>query len=303
MEQEQKQKASSMSKMLLTGAITLALSTAIGAGIGFGASYLQTPKWRATAQFDQPRITELGNYFDLYSTYTFLNGGEPQSYTLLKNEQGQFSLAPQRSQTAEKMAIEATYNEFKRNLTSPDVLKDYLTRTNLVKVKSQTENISETAAMEQLSSQFNFQRANINKGSADSLSVTSTKTDEAAKMLNGFIQFANQQTRVNLNGDLIAKWKLLFQQVKNAAELKIGPTQQGNQIAMQDWNGKLNMMKTVQPLDNKLVAYRFVQSPTEANSPIAPKRSIWATIGALSGLLLGMIGLSARRSPKPRYND
>ncbi|OOS00190.1 transporter [Haemophilus paracuniculus] len=287
---------------MLTGAITLALTTAIGAGIGFGASYVQTPKWRATAQFDQPKVSELGNYFDLYSTYTFLNGGEPQSYTLLKNEQGQFSLAPQRSQTAEQMATESAYQEFKRNLTSPDVLKDYLTRTNLVKVKSQTENISETAAMEQLSSQFNFQRANLNKGTADSLSVTSTKTDEAAKMLNGFIQFANQQTRVNLNTDLIAKWKILFQQVKNATELKLGPTQQGNQIAMQDWNGKLNIMKTVQPLDDKLVAYRFVQSPTEAGSPIAPKRSIWAMIGALSGLLLGMIGLSARRSPKSAQN-
>lgn len=50
------------------------LVTAVGAGVGFAGAKFQPTQWQASAQFEQPRIAELGNYFSLFSTYHLISG-------------------------------------------------------------------------------------------------------------------------------------------------------------------------------------------------------------------------------------
>lgn len=276
----------------LKGLVTLALTAAIGAGAGFGGSQLQTPQWKAEASFDQPRILELGNYYSLFSTYTFLNGGEGVAYQVVANDKGVLTLTPSSSPKAEQEAINSSYQEFKRNLNSPDQLLAFLTQAESVKRKAQLENQPVALIAQQVAGQFEFKGKTATQ--ADSLSVVSANPEEANQLLSDFIAFTNQQTKQSLNAELIAKWKNLFQQITKTVEIKLGAVQQGNQIAVQDWNGKLNLMRSVQPLDDKLVAYRFVKSPSVPLSPSSPAPLLWAMIGALSGLILGIFYLSAR---------
>ncbi|WGE56747.1 transporter [Actinobacillus equuli subsp. haemolyticus] len=291
MQQQQSISLSAFFKRLCKGTTTLIFTTAIGAGAAFGLAQLQTPVWKSVAQFDQPRVLELGNYYALYSTYSFLNGGDNVTYHVLKDDKSALSLAPAVSQKAEELAAQAAYEEFKRNLTSVDVLVNFLAQTETVKLKAQLENKPIAVVAQQMATQFVFDNAS-KRQPADRLSVSSANPEEAQQLLSQFIAFANQQTKQTLNAELIAKWKILFQQVKTAAEIKLGATQQGNQIAAQDWNGKLALMRSVQPLDDKLVAFRFVKAPNVPLSPHSPNQSLWLMIGGLSGLLFGIMLVS-----------
>ena len=277
--------------MLLRYLFTLILCIVIGVAGGFGLSSLQTPIWKATAEFEPPKVLELGNYYTLFSTYTFLNGGDSVSYHVISDEKGAFSLAPEVGRKAEDLATQGSYNEFKRNLISPDVLVAFLAQTETVKLKAQLANQPIATTAQRLADQFVFQAASKTQP-FDRLSVNSENPEEAHKLLSDFITFANQQTRQTLNAELVAKWKNLFQQIKSAAEIKLGATQQGNQIATQDWNGKLNLMRSVQPLDDQLTAFRLVKTPSVPLAADSPNQSLWMMIGALSGLLLGMIIVS-----------
>ncbi|WP_044024196.1 transporter [Actinobacillus ureae] len=272
--------------------MTLIFTTAIGVGAAFSLTQLQTPVWKSVAQFDQPRVLELGNYYALYSTYSFLNSGDNVTYHVLKDDKSALSLAPAVSQKAEELAAQAAYEEFKRNLTSVDVLVNFLAQTETVKLKVQLENKPIAVMAQQMATQFVFDNAS-KRQPADRLSVSSVNPEEAQQLLSQFIAFANQQTKQTLNAELIAKWKILFQQVKTAAEIKLGATQQGNQIAAQDyWNGKLVLMRSAQPQDDKLVAFRFVKAPNVPLSPHSPNQSLWLMIGGLSGLLFGIVLVS-----------
>ena len=90
---------------------------------------------------------------------------------------------------------------------------------------------------------------------------------------------------------MITKWKSLFEQVKNAADAKIDVS----------WENKLKMMQSVQPLDNNLVAFHFVQQP---NLVMAEKPYVISTgIGAGFGImlsLLAMLILGAGRNKKAK---
>ncbi|WGE89211.1 transporter [Actinobacillus arthritidis] len=271
--------------------LTLIITTAIGGGIGFGLSFAQKSTWTATAQFEQPSVSELGNYYTLFSTYSFLNGGDSVSYRVVKDEKGALVLAPESGAKAEEKVKTESYDVFKRTLRSPDVLTAFLAQTETVKLKAQLENKPTAIIAQNLAQQFVFQ--DIAKSQPfEQLSVTSENPEDANKLLSDFIAFASQQAKQTLNAELIAKWKVLFQQIKNVAEIKLGATQQGNQIAMQDWNGKLNLMRSVQPLDDKLVPFKFVKSPSVPLMPSSPAQALWIMIGALVGLLCGMVIVS-----------
>lgn len=281
-------------KALLRAAFILIFTTLLGGAAGYGLSYLQTPKWRVSAQFDAPTVAELGNYYALLSTYNLLNGGEPISYKLIKDEKGTFVLAPESNNQSSAQAVERSYAEFKRQLTSTDTLHAYLNGNELIKRKAIATNQSEVVLMQKVAAQFQFQAASRSVAQ-DSISYLGDNAAEGAQLISGFLHFANLRARESLNNELITRWKVLFQQIKQAAEGNLGVIQQGSEIARQDWQGKLAMMRAVQPLDNQLQAYRLTHSPSTPLAPSSPNRPVWATIGALSGLLLALFGLTLVR--------
>lgn len=249
---------------LLYRFLVIILFAGIGAGSGFGLSYLQTEKWEVSAQFEQPTIPDLGNYYNLYSTYNFLNTNN------------------QDNQAAQKQVVEQAYDEFKRHLTSADLLQDYLMQTESVKLKAQVEKKTAVQVAAEIVEQFELQKKSAT--SADSVSLISDTPEDAKKLLSDFILLANSKAREKLNGDLIAQWKVLFGHIKTASELNLNG-KENNQV----WAAKLQMMRSVQPLDNNLNAYRLVKSPSVSLKPISPDRLFWLMIGALSGLVVGFM--------------
>lgn len=261
-------------KTLFYRLLVILLFTAIGAGAGFGLSYLQPEKWKVTAQFEQPTVPDLGNYYTLASTYHFLNANS------------------QDNQAAQKQVVEQSYDEFKRHLASADLLQAYLVQTEIVKLKAQVEKKTVAVVANEIAEQVKVYKEPA--ASADHLSMTLENAEDAQKLLTDFIQLANAQAREKLNADLIAKWKVLFQQIKTASELNLGAKQGG------DWAAKLQMMRSVQPLDNTLTSYRLVKSPSVPLKPESPDRLFWLMIGALSGLLIGGILSFAVKARKPQ---
>ena len=276
----------SLVRIMLRNLAVLLLSIGFGVATGWGLTQLQTPMWKSTAQFDKPLVTHLGNYYSLFSIYTLLNGGHHTAYKVTTLANGTAVLVPELSHFAEETATEKSFQEFKRMLTSPDVLHQFLTQNELIKQTASQNNMPVALLAQEISTQFSFE------SKTDRLSVLSANPKEAAQLLTGFITFANAQAVANLNAELVAVWKTLFQQTKQAAEIKLGAIQQGSQIAQQDWAGKLNLMLSVQPLDNKLEAFRFVQSPTVPLQPHTPAVSLWMMIGGLVGLVLGLLIVS-----------
>lgn len=235
----------------------------IGAGAGFGLSYTQTEQWKITAQFEQPTTPDLGNYYSLLSTYNFLNTNNQEK-------------------TDQKESVELVYTEFKRNLMSADLLKSYLEQAESVKLKAQVKKKSVVVVASELAEQFRFQKdPDI---SVDNISLISDNAEEAKQLLTGFILLANAQAREKLNADLITKWKVLFQQIKTASELS--PSNKQGEIS---WANKLKMMQSVQPLDDNLITYRLVKSPSVSLKPEAPNRLFWTILGAIIALILGLL--------------
>lgn len=231
--------------------------TAVGAGVGFGGTQIMPTKWQATAQFEKPKVQELGNYFSLFSTYSLVSGD---------------SIAADVSKVEEK-AVGSAYVEFKRRLMAKDELVAFLARNETVKAKAlaESQNVQEVA--KQLADQVQFSSLN----GVDELTITLDSAEQASGLMNTYLQALNQQVKTVLNDELAAKWKALFQQVKTAADAKIDAT----------WGNKLNMMKSVQPLDGKLAAFRFSKSPTVTAVTADPIQ--WIGGGAGAGFLLGLL--------------
>lgn len=256
-EQVQTQR-SSVGQFFTSLFLLLALS-AIGGVAGWFGATTQTAYWKAEAQFEVPKVTDLGNYYSLHSTYHLLKG----------------------ENTASNDAIitDTAYQEFIRNLKSPDILQHYLVQSDIVKQSATNQNKPVAMEAQLFAQHFNFDSA------THTLSLSLTNPENAAKLLTDFTAFSTLQTRLNLNNELIAKWKILFQQVKQLAETSTG-------TAQQEWATKLNLMRSVQPLDNQLTAYRLVKSPTVPTKPEAPKdQLLWAAIGSGIGLLLGFLAV------------
>lgn len=273
-------------RIVMRNVFILLFCVGLGGFVGWGLTTLQTPMWKSVAQFDKPRVTHLGNYYELFSIYQFVQGSNQAAYKLLTQGNGQISLVADVTKTAEEITTEKSFAEFKRNLSSPDVLQNYLVQSEMVKQLAQRENRPIVDIAQRLAKQFGFD------SKTNRLSVSFANPEESARLLAEFISFANLQTVVNLNAELVTQWKVLFQQVKQAAELKLGMIAQGAQVAQQDWEGKLNIMRSVQPLDNKLEAFLLLQSPTVPQQPDSPDISLWIMIGALNGLVLGLLMMS-----------
>ncbi|MDG6791753.1 hypothetical protein [Glaesserella parasuis] len=251
---EQVQTQRSSVGLFFTSLFLLLILSAIGGVAGWFGATTQTAYWKAEAQFEVPKVTDLGNYYSLHNTYN-----------LLKNDLATNDLA----------IINSAYKEFTRNVKSPDILQHFLVQNEIVKQLAAKQNKPVSLEAQQLASSFHFNEA------TNTLSTTLINPNEAVTLLTDFIAFSTLQTRADLNTELITKWKVLFQQVKQLAETSTG-------TAQQEWTTKLNLMRSVQPLDNQLTAYRLVKSPTVPTKPEAPKdQLLWAAIGGGIGLLLG----------------
>ncbi|QLB21646.1 hypothetical protein A6B43_05145 [Vespertiliibacter pulmonis] len=245
--------------------LLLTACVGIGAGTGWGLSEMKTSQWRSTIKFDAPTVIELGNYYSLATTYALLQG--------------------EKMAEVEQTISQKSYAEFKRNLSSPDLLKLYLTESEVVKQQASAQNLPIDTVAQQIAPHFQLDEKN------NQFSVTLENPEKAKLLLTNFILFITEKTRQILKNELTQKWKILFQQVKYAAENNLGPIQTGEQVAKQDWSGKLNLMRSVSPLDENLVAFRLLQVPTTPTTPISPDKSLWVMIGALAGLVFGLFGI------------
>lgn len=235
---------------------------ALGLGVGYFYVDTQPKQWKASAIFEAPRVAELGNYFSLYSTYH-----------LVQNE-------GKSDPNLEKVVADNAYAEFKRALNAPDARKQFLTDNGIVKQIADVHYQSLNETVSRLSEKLHFD------DSSNTLSLTLTNPELATKMLEQYIVYSQNMVRNTLNNDLIAKWKFLFQNVKQSAEANLGA----------NWQGKYNLMRSVQPLDNQLIAYHFVQKPLASVKPEMPEKLIEAlTFGGGLGLLLSFLFAFLRR--------
>lgn len=238
----------------------------LGGGIGAAVAHFYPPKWQVSAQFEPPKMDELGNYFSLFSTYSLVSG-DADAVDMTK---------------IEKKATEAAYQEFSSLLNSPTQLETYLAQSPFAKSLAEIEQTGEQQVVKNLASHFRFGTQN---GQAE-FTLMSFDRQEVDSLFVDYIRYINQQARDTLNKGLIDKWKVLFGQVKQAADAKIDVS----------WENKLKMMQSVKPLDNNLVAFRFVQSPmlSQDQKPY----TIGVTGGAAAGLIFSLLAMLILRSPR-----
>ena len=227
----------------------------IGAAFGGMLGYFQPNRGAIETKLEAPRVADLNNYFSLFSTYR------------LVNDDGKMS---------DEAVAGAVYQEFLKQLTSTDLLKQYLREHDFVNQLAQVTGNSVEQEIQQFITLFK-----VDSNQQVTTIRLENMTDNVAmseSIIDGFLSFINGQTKEILYADLIGKWKNLFLQVKNAADNNLGDV----------WKGKLQMMMSVQPLDDELRSYRIVAAPTLAQATM-PNIVIFGGIGAGLGLLLGFL--------------
>lgn len=236
----------------------------IGAAAGGLSAHFQPKQWQAEAQTAAPVVSQLGNYYALSEVYAVVQG-EPLNQT------------------------EQVYHAFRQLLQSPEVRRVFLSEHDLIKQHAATQKQLVEAILPDFLANFSLNlTAYPNPAAAqfDRIAVRAETAEGAKTLLNDYLQFVQRQAREQLNGELIARWKVKFDQVKFAAENALGAVQ-GNATLPPDWAGKLKLMKSVQPLDNNLQPFRLMQMPTvtqiSRQSPLD-----WALLGAASGAFLAI---------------
>ncbi|OOF37757.1 hypothetical protein [Rodentibacter heidelbergensis] len=235
---------------------TLVISTALCGVIGYASSYWIKPQWQTEAEITQPTLTELGNYYSLFSMYHLIKGQD----------------------NAEDKVAELVYQHYTEQLVSYDNLKQFW--ENAPYYREKAENNAKN--LNTLIQNTHFQPLNKHAGK---ITLTLNEPEEAQALLSSLLNHNNLLTRKVMYDQLILQWKNLFTQVKTAAELNLGNLPYGHVVERQDWQGKLNMMKSVSPLDEQFTAYHLTKTPQQ---PEAIGRDSWGAIGAGIGLLLGL---------------
>lgn len=247
---------------ILGSLVVAAILTAAGAAGGYWHANNQPQQWKATAKFEAPKVADLGNYFSLFSTYSLVQNDGKNDPAL------------------EKTVTDEAFATFKRVITSPEKRQQFLSNNAIVKQIAEVHNQSLNDTVNRLSDKLQFNEAD------NSLSLSLANPNQAAQILSAFIAQNTEESRKLLNDELVAKWKFLFQNVKQSADANLG----------ESWKGKLNLMRSVQPLDNTLTAYHLVQKPTPATKAELPENlNTSIGIGGAIGLLLGLLFAFARR--------
>lgn len=257
MQNEPRQSRGFFTDFLISGLLIL-----LGLGAGYFYAQSQPKLWKATAVFDAPKVAELGNYFSLYSTYQLVQNDGKADPNL------------------ETTVAESAYAEFKRALSTADLRRQFLTENAIVKQIADVHYQPLNETVNRLSEQLHFDEY------SNTLSLTLVNPEQAAKILEQLIAFHRQRVIDSLNNELVAKWKFLFQNVKQSAEAKLGAS----------WQGKYDLMRSVEPLDGRLNAYHLVQKPLANSAPEMPKAlPMLLGIGAAAGLFLGLLIAFLRR--------
>ena len=108
----------------------------IGAGLGFAGAHFHPTKWQVSAQFEAPKMSELGNYFSLFSTYSLVSG-DADAVDATK---------------IERKATNSAYHEFTKILSSPAQLMAFLNQSDFVKARAKVEN----QTIQQIALHFKF---------------------------------------------------------------------------------------------------------------------------------------------------
>lgn len=243
----------------LIASVVLALGGAAG---GYFHAYSQPQHWKATAKLEAPKVADLGNYYSLFSTYQIVQ------------------MDGRADPNIEKNLTEMVFNEFKRRFVSAENRQQFLTDNETIKSIAAAYNKPIAEMVAHLNEKLTFDE------STNSLSLALINPEQAKKVLEDYVALNGEEARKTLNNDLISKWQFLFQNVKRSADANLG----------ESWKGKLEMMKSVQALDNKLQAYSFAQKPTAALKAEEPE-NLWLSvgIGGAIGLFLGLLFALIRR--------
>lgn len=260
LEQEQIQNTQPKKSNVFTSLLITAIFTAAGVGAAYWYVNNQPQQWKATAKLEAPKVADLGNYFSLISTYNLVQNDGKADPNLEQN------------------VTENAFADFKKQLTSADTRQQFLRENAIVKQIAEVHNKPLDEVVNQLSEKLHFNEVD------NSLSLALVNPNQAVQVLNEYLELNTTKSRKALNDDLIAKWKFLFQNVKQSADANLG----------ESWKGKLNLMRSVQPLDNALTPYNLVQKPTAATKAELPEKlneslGIGGGIGFLFGLLLAFV--------------
>ncbi|OOF59013.1 hypothetical protein [Rodentibacter myodis] len=251
---------------------TLVISTALCGVIGYAISYGIHPKWKIEAEITRPTLSELGNYYGLFSMYHLMQG----------------------ENKADDQIPTFVFQHFTEQLVSYDNVKDFWQHSDYYKQNSSAQNNNEKqdSLLADLIEGTQFRPMTAKSGK---ISLTLDDPTQLESLLTAFVEHTNNATQKQIYDELILQWKNLFTQVKTAAQLNLGNIYYGNTMGNQDWQGKLNMMKSVSPLDEKLTAFHFTKQPQH---PAPQARLSWGGMGAGIGFLLGLVSFLFRRNEK-----
>lgn len=252
-ELKQSKSAGAFSRTFFSYSWLILLFILVAEGALYGASFLKAPQYRAEVQIEQPNTEQLGNFVSLYSTFLLVNGDD-------KNSQP----------SAEQLA----YQQFKEQINSVDNLKVFWQQSAYYQLIKTDNGAEDEKLLQELIQNSQSLATNGN----DIVSVTLSNPKRAKEALTGWVEMASQKAKDNSYNSLVTKWKNLFTQVRSAAEANLD----GN------WQGKLKMMRSVQPLDNNFQAYRVKnQVSVQQQAPIDINWYFYAGgIGILFGLLM-----------------
>lgn len=242
--------------------IVLFLTALLALG-GYAGSYFMKPLWTASANIAPPTTNELGNYSSLFSMYQLISGER---------------------QSASK-AADTVYREFTQQLSAYENISAFWQRSEYYKQQMTGNSQADNKLLQQLIHQVHITPQTAQTPVSISIALENPK--QAAELLAAFIQHTNDITRSVVYNELILQWKILFNQINTATQLNLG--QAGQRSDVQDWQGKLNMMKSVTALDDTLVAYRYLKKPSQPLDYDYPNRFLWAAVGGGIGLLFGLL--------------
>ncbi|WP_455648006.1 chain-length determining protein [Lonepinella koalarum] len=247
----------------LKGLLLVIFFTALFAGAGYGGSYAMKQQWKAEVEIRQPNVEQLGTYFSLFEMYQLLNGNKQED---------------------QKETVDVVYNGFKQQLKTYDNLANFWLNSDFYKQRQTGIEEKDNAFLQELIENTQFIEGNPARNIPDRISLALDNPKQATEQLDNFVKYTNYLAQQSLYKELIAKWKTLFNQVNLAAQQSTDNAKPGEL----SWQGKLNMMKSVSPLDNQLVTFSYLKSPTQPKVA-SPDRLLWMEVGGAVGFLFGLL--------------
>ncbi|WP_439240668.1 chain-length determining protein [Lonepinella sp. BR2474] len=250
---------------LVKSTLFILFFTALFAVAGYGGSYAMKEQWKVDVEVRQPKVEQLGNYFALFDMYQLVSGNKAKA-------------------EEQKDTANIVFNSFKQQVQGYDNLAKFWSNSDFYKQRQTGIEEKDNAFLQDLIANTTFVEGNPDRHIPDRISVTLDNPKQAAQQLDNFVKYTNYVTQQSLYNELIAKWKTLFNQVNLAAQQSTDNAAQ-NELS---WKGKLNMMKSVSPLDNQLMTFDYLKSPSQPQVA-SPDRLLWASVGGAFGFLLGLL--------------